>query len=147
MDTAGGADAISPTSGAFVATEACSTFSVYDSLIALFGDKSMYPNLKQVVVLGHSNGGATVIRYSIFHQHSNGLPIRFAAANSPTAPYFTQRRPWASNDSSINSWIYGFDGGLSSYVAARMKDLPTLFREWCAKDVRTLTGNMDTYAR
>lgn len=60
IETAGGSDAIYPVSGQFSAIGAsCSTFTVYDSLISLFGDKSKYPLLQQVNVIGHSNGAGT----------------------------------------------------------------------------------------
>lgn len=90
-------------------------------------------------------------RYSIVAPPPpSGVSLRFSFANTPTFPFFTNDRPWAytsDQTATISSWMYGFDSNLSPYVARRMSDLPTMFSNWAAQDVRTITGDLDTFSR
>ena len=44
---------------------AVSAYDLLDSLFALFADKTRYPNLKEIVLAGHSGGGQAVQRYAV----------------------------------------------------------------------------------
>ena len=104
---------------------ACSTYDVYDSIFAAFRNNEAYPNLQTVYFAGHSGGGAFVSRYSaVMDDAPNDVKVKFVSANSPSFPYFTAERPDApGNCAGYNSWMYGWDGGLTRYVQSRVGNM------------------------
>lgn len=94
-----------------------------------------------------------LVRYSVVAPDPpKGISLKFAAANSPSFPYFSENRPlsYASKyETEYNSWPYGFEEKLSPYVKARIGSMSasTLFSKWASVDVRTLTGDRDTFQK
>jgi hypothetical protein len=43
-------------------SQATSSYTVLDTLIQYFDDRTLYPNMKQIVIAGHSLGAQTVQR-------------------------------------------------------------------------------------
>ena len=85
-----------------------STFSVLDTFVREFSDKSVFPNLESVVVAGHSAGGQLVQRYALFnrvdsiggwsssssyaHWHSAAPKLDYVVANPSSEAYLDGRR-------------------------------------------------------
>ncbi|HUY69383.1 MAG TPA: hypothetical protein VMV79_08800, partial [Alphaproteobacteria bacterium] len=75
-----------------------SSFAALDEMLLFFGDKNLFPDLKDVVVAGHGAGADFVLRYAALGKApdllaQNGLPVRFVAANPSSYLYFTPLRP------------------------------------------------------
>ncbi|GAC92781.1 hypothetical protein PHSY_000337 [Pseudozyma hubeiensis SY62] len=139
-DWANGADAVAPSG-----VSSCSSYDVYDSLVALLGDVSRFPNLQKVYVVAHSGGASMMTKYGLLRPSTG---YSFVLANSPSMPYFTTVRPNSTAGcSNYNTWGYGFGSPLPRYVAARLPDGVSGFRSWIAQDITIMTGTLDTYSR
>lgn len=73
-----------------------SSYAVLDKMIALLSDKHLYPNLRQLVVTGHSAGGQTVQRYALVTRSAPSAPpgspkLRFVVANPSSFGYLNAR--------------------------------------------------------
>ncbi|MCP3803039.1 hypothetical protein NLX83_27565 [Allokutzneria sp. A3M-2-11 16] len=69
-----------------------SSFAAMDEVLARLSDKSRFPKLNRITVIGHSAGGQFVQRYAA------GSPAatpstRFVTANASSYLYFTAKRP------------------------------------------------------
>jgi hypothetical protein len=66
-----------------------------DEIVRRLAHKDVFPNLKSVVVAGHSAGGQFVIRYEMANQvhDSVGVPISYVVSNPSTYPYVDGLRP------------------------------------------------------
>jgi hypothetical protein len=98
-----------------------STFEVIDTLLHDLSNRSQFPNLSTVVLIGHSGGGQLLNRYAIVGRApallaTAGIAVRFVIANPSSYFYFSDDRPQA--DGSIapfraascvafNHWRYG----------------------------------------
>ena len=72
-----------------------SSYSVLDKFTALLADKHLYPQLKHVVVVGHSAGGQTVQRYALVTEsNTSSVHTRFVVANPSSFGYLNASR-WA----------------------------------------------------
>lgn len=73
-----------------------SSFAVIDFFIKLFSDQRLYPNLKELVITGHSAGGHLTQRLalgSVADIYSNHINIKYIVANPGTYAYLTNKRP------------------------------------------------------
>ena len=132
-----------------IAPAPTSSFEALDAILAKLGDRKLLPNLKQVVVFGHSGGGQVVQRYAIavkgdqvlLHQ---GIGVRYVVANPSSYAYFTKDRPEpaiAASCQGYNDWKYGMDDR-PPYLAT-----PTpaaLEQAYVARRVIYLLGTLDT---
>jgi pimeloyl-ACP methyl ester carboxylesterase len=136
-----------------------SSFTVLDNLVTLLRNTAVFPNLKWVIVCGHSAGGQTTQRYACFTDiDARPLPnaqyLKFVPANPSSYVYLNPYRnpegdsTWiipgqdCSSGNGYNEWKYGLDG-LYGYTAARGT-------EWArahlpARQVQLLAGTADTY--
>ncbi len=168
----GGDDPASPSDGAGAA---CSTYDVYDTLLAMLRNRVTYPNLKTIYLSGHSGGGAFMNRYALMQgdldqaqqglvQDDSSVDIRFVAANSPSYVYFSADRPSLQQGSraanacpSYDSWMFSLsasstgDSGYARYVRAKVAalgmDTSGLVARFFRRDFTTLQGDLDTRAR
>ncbi|SYW80151.1 uncharacterized protein UBRO2_03419 [Ustilago bromivora] len=138
-----GADAVAPRG-----VSSCSSYDVYDSLIALLRNKAKFPNVDRIFVVGHSAGASMMAKYGMLKPDTG---IRYVLANSPSMPYFTQARP--NRDvvpkcaADYDTWGYGWDSAMPRYVAARNPGGVNAFRNWVSQDITLMTGTYDTYSR
>ncbi len=94
-----------------------SSFDALDAILAKLADRRLFPNLKQVVVAGHSGGGQVVQRYAIAGKGEpaltgEGIAVRYVVANPSSYAYFSGERPEPSIAASCpryNDWKYGMD--------------------------------------
>jgi len=80
-----------PGSGAIV-----SSFAMLDQLIELLSNQENFPMLEEILFLGHSAGGQTVLKYSTVTEvvANPHMKLRFAVANPSSYVYFDKNR-WA----------------------------------------------------
>jgi pimeloyl-ACP methyl ester carboxylesterase len=74
-----------------------SSFDFMDEILRRLARKDFFPNLKMIVLAGHSAGGQFVIRYEMLNQvHDNlGVPISYVVANPSSYAYVDELRPTA----------------------------------------------------
>lgn len=124
-----------------------SSFAVFDAIIARLADRARFPNLKTIVVAGHSAGGQIVQRYAaVAHPNpllqQEGIRLRFVVANPSTYVWFTPERPDPNPACTrYNDWKYGFAGRLPPYVQGNAAGLE---QRYFARDITYLLGTLDT---
>jgi hypothetical protein len=126
-----------------------SSFEALDAILARLGDRKLFPNLKEVVVFGHSGGGQIVQRYAIAAKGDQvllqeGIGVRYVVANPSSYAYFSKDRPEpaiAANCQGYNDWKYGMDDR-SPYAA--VPTLAALEQAYAARRVIYLLGTLDT---
>jgi pimeloyl-ACP methyl ester carboxylesterase len=72
-----------------------SSFDFMDEILRRLARKESFPNLKTIVVAGHSAGGQFVIRYEMLNQvHDTlGVPVSYLVANPSSYAYVDGQRP------------------------------------------------------
>ncbi len=137
----GGEPAIGPTPA--------SSFDALDAILGRLADRNIFPNLRQVVVAGHSGGGQVVQRYAIATRGEGPLTsarigVRYVVANPSSYAYFGAERPEpqiAASCPGYNDWKYGMEARppyLASPTAAELE------QRYVARQVIYLLGTADT---
>jgi pimeloyl-ACP methyl ester carboxylesterase len=72
-----------------------SSYDVIDRILALLSRRDVFPNLRHVVLAGHSAGGVFVHLYSITNQVHEKLPfaLSYVVSNPSSYAYFDTTRP------------------------------------------------------
>jgi pimeloyl-ACP methyl ester carboxylesterase len=85
------------TGGAAVDSQVTS-FDIVDELLRRLTRKDVFPNLRTLVVAGHSAGGQFVSRYQMASQVHERLPVKpsYLVANPSSYAYLDDQRPTAS---------------------------------------------------
>lgn len=132
-----------------------SSFQPLDDLLAALLDKTRFPLLERIVVVGHSGGGQVVHRYAVLNNidetaRAAGKRLSYVIANPSSYMYFTPDRPtangkgFAPSDAQVcpdyNHYRYGPEN-LVRYAA--QLDHAALFRRYAARDVTYLLGTAD----
>ncbi len=101
-----------------------STYSIVDDMIATLTNSDLFPNLREIVVAGHSAGGQFVNRYAASTQvEPEGVRVKYVVANPSSYLYLDGKRvvkgtldkfeiPDAETIeacSRYNEWRYGLD--------------------------------------
>jgi pimeloyl-ACP methyl ester carboxylesterase len=94
---------------------AISSYDAIDAILARLSDRTLFPNLREIVLAGHSGGGQIVQRYAVVgHQiaavEKAGIALRYVAANPSSYVYFDDYRPVqgaARGCGEFNTWKYG----------------------------------------
>jgi len=140
------------------------SYDVTDELLRLLASKAVFPNLKSVVVTGHSAGGQYVARYAMANRihESLGIHVDYLVANPSSYAYFDDTRlaPGATcnemgectgpfvkytegrNCTTYNNWPYGMEGRTGGYTKSESVD--DLKRQMAARPVTYLVGQLDT---
>ena len=126
-----------------------SSFDALDAILARLADRKLFPNLKQVVVAGHSGGAQVVQRYAIAGKgeaalKSAGIGVRYVVANPSSYAYFDNQRPdreIADSCPRYNNWKYGMDAR-PDYLAK--PSIGELEKGYVARRVIYLLGTRDT---
>jgi hypothetical protein len=101
-----------------------SSFDVIDTLLQDLANRTQFPNLNTVVLIGHSGGGQLLNRYAIVGRGAallaaTGIAVRFVIANPSSYFYFSDDRPQpdgtiapfrAAACAAFNHWRYGAIG-------------------------------------
>jgi pimeloyl-ACP methyl ester carboxylesterase len=126
-----------------------SSFDALDAVLARLADRHLFPDLKQVVVAGHSGGGQVVQRYAIAGKgeaalKARDIAVRYVVANPSSYAYFSADRPEpqiAAACPGYNNWKYGMAARppyLASTSAAELE------QRYVARRVIYLLGTRDT---
>ncbi|WP_419689097.1 alpha/beta fold hydrolase [Burkholderia theae] len=128
-----------------------SSFAALDALLAHFADRSLYPALSTVVVIGHSAGAQLLQRYAVAGHGGDalaraGLAVRYVVANPSSYLYFDDERPddqvlAGGACPSATEWKYGLKSA-PPYVASQ--DVGDLETRYVARNVVYLLGQADT---
>lgn len=134
---------------AALAPNPVSSFEALDAILTKLSDRRIFPNLKQVVVAGHSGGGQVAQRYAIAGKGEAALSrqhidIRYVVANPSSYAYFSKERPVpaiAASCVGYNNWKYGMDER-PPYLADATP--VALEQRYIERDVIYLLGTLDT---
>lgn len=142
----GGEDAVAPAP--------ISSFAALDAILARLADRTRFPDLRTVVIAGHSGGGQVVQRYAILGRGAAALPagiaVRYVVANPSSYAWFSDERPdgkggfapfKAASCPRFDHWKYGMVG-LPPYAGDASP--AALERSYLTRDVVYLLGTADT---
>ena len=143
--------------GAAPKNGALTSYDFADAIVKKLAAKSVFPNLKAIVVAGHSAGGQFVNRYEMANQvHDTlGVPITYVVANPSSYAYLDATRPAPSaaggtefrafsdarNCTTYDDWPYGLQR--RSGYSGRLSD-DQLKKQLAARSVTYLVGEYDT---
>jgi pimeloyl-ACP methyl ester carboxylesterase len=147
-----GREAAGPTSA--------SAYEIIDALVAHLADRKLFPNLRAIVLAGHSGGGQAMQRYAIVgraeHFAGPDIHVRYVVANPSSYMYFTDERPIfdknkmsfvAANPQAcenFNHWKYGPLNLREDYVReSATTGWQSLENAFASKDVLYLLGTDD----
>jgi pimeloyl-ACP methyl ester carboxylesterase len=84
--------------GGEVGNDKLTSFDFMDEIVRRLARKEVFPNLKSIVVAGHSAGGQFVIRYEMSNQvhDSVSVPVFYVVSNPSAYPYVDGMRPTPS---------------------------------------------------
>ncbi|KAL1297904.1 hypothetical protein AAFC00_006419 [Neodothiora populina] len=91
-----------------------SSYYVLDTLIQWYANKAVFPNVKQIVIAGHSLGGQTVQRYAIAGKLASELgvtvPVTYWIANPNSYAWLDETRPLSTAGCpTYNDWREGLN--------------------------------------
>lgn len=124
-----------------------SSFEVLDALLRTLADKQQFPNLRDIVIAGHSGGAQVVQRYAILQKtqdilNAAGIKRTFVVANPSSYAYFNAKRPVVlKHCADVDMWKYGMHE-LPPYAGAQ--NTATLASRYTQQDITYLLGANDT---
>lgn len=102
------------------------SYEAVDKFMDILFDKAQFPNLNQVVVVGHSMGGQMVQRYALLKKTKKyDQNVRFWAGNPGSYAWLTDDRPYqnASCTNNMTAWHYGIGGNQTKVSKYARKDV------------------------
>ena len=86
--------------GAAASTPELSSFDLADEILRKLAETATFPNMKAIVVAGHSAGGQYVTRYTMANRvHDTlGVPVTYVVANPSSYAWPVATRPTAADD-------------------------------------------------
>ncbi|SPO27600.1 uncharacterized protein UTRI_04367_B [Ustilago trichophora] len=129
------------------------SFDALDALFDIFSNTTQYPNLEELVFVGHGGGGQLINRYGIVAKDmsSPSLSVRFIAGDPSSSAYFTEDRPTTNPNIAskstcplYNTWRYGFTNFTGTLDG--LKTPQEYFAQNVKRDVRYIVGYDDTAA-
>lgn len=132
-----------------------SSYAVMDRLVETLADRRVFPNVRTIVVTGHSAGGQFVQRYAVGTQVDRGLSsvqLKFVVANPSSYMYLNNQRPkpftnefWVPPQQpdpcpDYDTYKYGLTSR-NAYMARL--DAQELIAQYRSRDVTYLLGTSD----
>ncbi|UDI92210.1 alpha/beta hydrolase [Pseudomonas sp. IAC-BECa141] len=101
--------------GLSTAPKPLSSYAALDEIVGRLSDRKQFPDVKQIVIFGHSGGAQVVQRYALLAQEqpalkTEGIRLRYVVANPSSYAYFNEQRPVAFDHAKcpgFNRWKYG----------------------------------------
>jgi pimeloyl-ACP methyl ester carboxylesterase len=131
-----------------------STYDVMDKVLKALANKQVFPNLRQIVVSGHSAGGQFSSRYAALNQvhEALGVPVKYVPSNASTMLYLDAERPSRDgagfrnysdrgNCTTYNDYKYGLEKR-TGYAARLSAD--QIKKNLASRPVTYLQGELDT---
>jgi hypothetical protein len=129
------------------------SYDLMDEILRKLARKDDFPNLKVIVVSGHSAGGQYVTRYEMANRvHDTlGIPINYVVSNPSSYAYVDPERPTGANSelrafgdarncTTYDNWPYGLKNR-SGYTANIPDD--QLRKQLAARGATYLLGELD----
>ena len=130
--------------GIAINNDRLTSFDFADELLRKLARKDVFPNLKAIVIAGHSAGGQFVTRYEMANRvhDSLGVPVTYVVANPSSYAYPDTTRPAdASKCPSYDRWPYGLENR-AGYTAKTSDE--QLKKQLAARPTVYLLGSLDT---
>jgi pimeloyl-ACP methyl ester carboxylesterase len=134
-------------------------FSVLDDLLAYLGDWQRFPQMKEIVMIGHSAGGQLMQRYTVMGGAdqalaARGIAVRYVVSSPSSYVYLEDSRlqdgafkPMVTiMCPSYSRYRYGL-GKPPAYLTRQGLSGEQLFRRYAARDVTYLVGALDKNPR
>jgi hypothetical protein len=129
-----------------------SSFTLLDSMVYRVCNKTLFPKLKNIIIVGHSAGGQFVQRYAAMAPQNAGYTYKYIVMNPSSYLYFDERRP--INDGSTlsfeipsntdcedyNKYPKGFEE-LNPY--AQMVGMEKMLEQFLERDIVFVMGGDD----
>ncbi|PYS36971.1 MAG: hypothetical protein DMF71_19455 [Acidobacteria bacterium] len=129
------------------------SYDFMDEILRKLARKDIFPNLKGIVLTGHSAGGQYVTRYEMANQVNDklGVPLTYVVSNPSSYAYLDPERPTGANNelrpfgdarncTTYDSWPYGLKNR-TGYTAKLGDD--QLKQQLAARSVTYLLGEID----
>src|SRR5436190_17591643 len=86
------------------------SFDFVDEILRRLGDRKVFPNLRAIVVAGHSAGGQFVARYELANKvhESLGVPVTYVVANPSSYAWPDATRPLPVDDATPENAALGW---------------------------------------
>ncbi len=132
--------------GTSTSDDKITSYDFTDEILRKLARKEIFPNLKSIVVAGHSAGGQYVNRYEMSNQiHDTlGIPITYVVSNPSSYAYLDATRPAQDLTAACKNydrWPYGLEGRSGGYTA---KETPEqLKKQLAARPTTYLLGEID----
>jgi len=130
--------------GAAVSDNKITSFDFIDQILRQIANKEVFPNLKEIVVAGHSAGGQFVTRYEMANRvHDKlGIPVSYVVSNPSSYAWLDSSRPGGeiTNCNNYDRWPYGMQN-VTGYAAAQTVD--ELIKQLAARPTTYLLGEID----
>ena len=129
-----------------------SSFTIIDELIAKVSDRDIFPEMKYILIAGHSGGGQFLARFAAgsVAEDNIDIPFRYAAGNPPSYLYFDNKRPVVgtvdqfavpvTDCTTYNDYKYGLEN-LNTYMTNSGPD--QIVDRYLGRDVVYMLGGDD----
>jgi len=131
------------------------SFDFTDEILRKLANRQTFPNLKAIVVAGHSAGGQYVNRYAMANQVHDKLavPVSYIVSNPSSYAYLDATRPRGEtgefrdfndgrNCTTFNKWPYGLENRAGGYTAKQSDD--QLKKQLASRPTTYLLSQVDT---
>lgn len=134
-------------------------FSVLDDLLAYLSDRQRFPQMKEVVMIGHSAGGQLMQRYTVMGRADQALAardiaVRYVVSSPSSYVYLEDSR--LQDDAfkpvvtimcpSYSRYRYGL-GNAPAYLTQQGLSAEQLFRRYADRNVTFMVGSLDKNPR
>lgn len=140
--------------GVAVSNKELTSYDLADELLKKVANKQVFPNLKAIVLAGHSAGGQFVTRYEMSNKthESLGVPVTYVVSNPSSYAYPDKMRPVGDKNemrpfadeakcANFDRWPYGFENRGNGYTS-KIPD-EQLKKQLAARPTVYLLGQLD----
>src|SRR5713101_4023861 len=139
--------------GVSASNKELTSYDLMDEILRQLARRDTFPNLKAIVVCGHSAGGQYVTRYEMANQVHDKLsvPITYVVSNPSSYAYLDPERPTGANGelrsfgdarncTTYDNWPYGLKS--RSGYTAKISD-EQMKQQLASRSVTYLLGELD----
>ncbi|KAH8825751.1 hypothetical protein DL96DRAFT_1557344 [Flagelloscypha sp. PMI_526] len=119
-----------------------STYDAIDQIIQYYANPAIFPNMKQIVVSGHSRGGQMAIRYAVTGKNlALPIPVTYYVGNPSSFAWLSSTRPIAVGTCTIyDNWEGGISNYTNAYNNAFMQNKANVIAQYQARDIAYARG-------